>query len=273
MAASKETTVALLKSTPAMAQSWLDRNSPKNRKLNPRTVQHYRRQMRNGYWTLSDQAVSFNTAGELINGQHRLSAQVAEDLDITWIVVRNLPESAMLILDGAAKRTTDQNLLMAGKQYHRGVGSTVRSAINGLETGFGAAATITDPEIADFMDKYGDEVELVHRLAGSGGKMWKASVRGALARATITYRKDETKLARLMKFAEVLTTGLMVPGDDAAILLRNVCFERHDLNSGKNRGILYGLAEHAIKTFLACREVRDLQPVSEEIYPLPGEVA
>lgn len=76
---------------------------------------------------------------------------------------------------------------------------------------------------------------------------------------------------RLERFAEVLQTGMMVPGDEAAIHLRNFVLELASSKDGKGRKHLYAMTETALFAFLREERITKLRVTEQELFPLAGE--
>lgn len=70
-----------------MAERWLNANQT-NRKLRQSKVAAYRSDMDTGRWRGNDSLIKVNHNGELINGQHRLTAFLASGLDSIWLLVQ-----------------------------------------------------------------------------------------------------------------------------------------------------------------------------------------
>lgn len=95
--------------TPELAAKLIEYNV-KNRQLYPCVVAAYAKQMRDGKWHRSNDAVSFDNNGHLSNGQHRLLAVVNSGVTITVIVafgVDNHPE-----MDRGKKRSAVDNVTL-----------------------------------------------------------------------------------------------------------------------------------------------------------------
>lgn len=61
--------------TPEMASDWRAfRTYEHNRRVSPAVTQKYQRDMESGLWKLTRQGLIFDTAGKLIDGQHRMAA-------------------------------------------------------------------------------------------------------------------------------------------------------------------------------------------------------
>ncbi len=255
--------IRLMTITPDVASQWLTKNHKLNRRAAPSRVRQYTADMGAKRWELSDQTITFDTNGELINGQKRLRACVDSGEPFPSLVLYGLPTKSMLVLDGAQRRTTDDNIRMDGREWPKGCGSTVRRAMLGARKFSGRA--VTDAEVVEFMEAYGEAVSFAHRVLAKG-KTATASTRAPLVRAHIG-KADQRGLE---SFARVLTTGLMLPGEEQAVLLRNRILEA-DHSGGGSRADLYLATESAISAFLAGQRLTKILPNTKELYPIPGE--
>ena len=79
--------------TPALAAQYLKMNAT-NRRLRLNVVSKYANDMRNGNWVLTHQGIAFSDKGELIDGQHRLSAILESETPIEMLVSFGIPEKA-----------------------------------------------------------------------------------------------------------------------------------------------------------------------------------
>jgi hypothetical protein len=257
----KKPSVEIMNVTPQMAENWLEQNSDRNRKLREAKVAQYVADILAGRWRLSDQAISFDINEALVNGQHRLHAVVRADKPILSLVMKNLPTEAMLVLDGGMKRSTDDNFGMYGCEYPKNCGSTVRRVFLGVRSYAGRA--FTDQEVHEFMKQSADAVRFAHRVLPNG-KFGSASLRAPVVRAYI----KRAARTRLEHFGEVLLTGMMVPGDEAAIHLRNFVMELASSSNGRDRASLYGKTESALAAFLREEPIRRLLPTKDELFPI-----
>ena len=109
--------------TPEVAAQYL-RSNIINRKLRPATVKRYEEEMRQDSWTLTSDAIAFDEEGNLIQGQHRLSAVVSTGLAQPFWVARNMPTESRQNLDCGTKRQLHDRLTISGHTISRTVGST-----------------------------------------------------------------------------------------------------------------------------------------------------
>jgi hypothetical protein len=78
--------------TPEQAEKGLSKNLV-NRSIREMKVDQYARDMLAGKWT-AGAPITFDSEGKLIDGQHRLTAQIRADVKIEWLVQRGVdPES------------------------------------------------------------------------------------------------------------------------------------------------------------------------------------
>lgn len=75
--------------TPKMAERWLAKNHPRNRKISSKLVDTFAEDMSAGNWRLTHQGICFDGDGQLIDGQHRLSAVVKSGKTIALVVAVN----------------------------------------------------------------------------------------------------------------------------------------------------------------------------------------
>lgn len=101
--------------TPDMAADWLRTRNRRNRNFRDSLVRAYARDIESGAWVLSHQAIAFDSAGNLVDGQHRLAAIHKTGKALRLLVVWNLPEkqngrSTLEALDRGAPRSITDNL-------------------------------------------------------------------------------------------------------------------------------------------------------------------
>lgn len=91
--------------TPKIAAEYLLRNLLNNRNLRPTYVSALASAMARGEWQQNHQGIAFNSKGQLVDGQHRLSAIIQSGISVYMLVTRGLGMEAFPTLDMGAKRT------------------------------------------------------------------------------------------------------------------------------------------------------------------------
>lgn len=99
--------------TPAMAEDMLGKNT-KNRTISKHTVDAYARDMENGEWKFTGEALKFSRDGALQDGQHRLLACIKSQTPFTTLVVYDLSTEAQDLMDTGRGRTVADALSIRG---------------------------------------------------------------------------------------------------------------------------------------------------------------
>ena len=99
--------------TPAKAVQYLKKNVI-NRPLKEPVVRRLMHALNAGHWQETHQGIAFNGDGNLIDGQHRLTAIVRANVPARMLVTRGLPSKAFLVIDTGAVRSTADHLALVG---------------------------------------------------------------------------------------------------------------------------------------------------------------
>lgn len=100
--------------TPALAAQYLEANTD-NRNIRAQHLARLVTDMVEDRYVITHQGIAFDDQGNLIDGQHRLSAIVKSNRAQTMLVTRGLPHSAQVALDGQAKRAASDFFGTYGK--------------------------------------------------------------------------------------------------------------------------------------------------------------
>ncbi|WP_445520508.1 hypothetical protein [Streptomyces sp. NEAU-174] len=114
LSSNNEPTVEVVTVTPALAKSWLQRNTH-NRNLRPRAVSDYARDMAAGKWQQNGEAVKFASNGALLDGQHRLTAVTVAGVPVPMLIVSGLDPATQETMDAGRKRSTSDALGLRGE--------------------------------------------------------------------------------------------------------------------------------------------------------------
>jgi hypothetical protein len=102
--------------TPQMAKDALANNKG-NRSLRKGKMEQYARLMESGDWVdRHPQSISFDKNGNLIDGQHRLTAQIQADKTITYLVVEEQDPEVQVSIDSGIIRNPRDALHFAGEE-------------------------------------------------------------------------------------------------------------------------------------------------------------
>ena len=100
--------------TPAIAAEWLKLNVENNRAIVEARVNDYIRVINAGEWKLTPEGVMFDAEGNLIDGQHRLTAISRANKSVKLVVWTNVPFETMEVLNTGVSRTTADILTVTG---------------------------------------------------------------------------------------------------------------------------------------------------------------
>ena len=102
--------------TPSVAARWLKKNVL-NRKLKTRMIERFKRSMTDGRWIITGETIAFDTAGNLTNGQNRLTACVESGASFPTLVVWGVSKDAIYKTDQVSPRTGADALTINGHKY------------------------------------------------------------------------------------------------------------------------------------------------------------
>ena len=218
--------------TPQMAAGMLEKHlNPENqRRQSQSVVESYARAMRAGQWLLTHQGIAIDTNGELVDGQHRLSAIVASGATVEMLVTTEIPaidtNGGLVIdaIDRGHERKVGAQLTMRhgvsnGSLYAavaRGILWMCASSQKLMVGKFSVGAAL---KVAEY---YGSEME--HCMAGRSReyRVRNASVITASAFAMKAYP------AQVQAFYERLTTDEGHRKGDPALTCRRWLMDNRD---------------------------------------------
>jgi hypothetical protein len=109
--------VEVIRITPELAAMWLERNSD-NRKLRKYRAVVMAREMTEGNWKANGESISFDTAGAIVDGQHRLQAIINSGVvSPDTPIVMGIDPSVRPTVDTGLKRNAADVLGMRGEVY------------------------------------------------------------------------------------------------------------------------------------------------------------
>lgn len=90
--------------TPQAAAEYLSHNK-QNRILRQNTVNRYAQEMLHGNWKLNGEGIQFDKEGNLVNGQHRLSAIIQAGIAVPMFVIRGVEDGSFQTYDCGKNRS------------------------------------------------------------------------------------------------------------------------------------------------------------------------
>lgn len=108
-----EVSAEVITITPTMAEDLIAKNV-KNRNISHDLVDAYARDMQNGCWQFTGEALKLSLNGHLIDGQHRLLACIKADVPFKTLVIYDLSPEVQDVIDTGRGRTVADTLHLAG---------------------------------------------------------------------------------------------------------------------------------------------------------------
>lgn len=152
----------------ATASRWLERNI-KNRPIRQITVARYRTDMEAGRWTMAGDPIRFDTEGNLLDGQHRLTALAELDVTLPLLVIRGLAAESQAVMDQGTRRTPGDQLALRGVKNASNVAAAVKQYLiwrEGLlfrDTKVTQGA-ITTPRIEEWVESHPGAVDAYQQV-------------------------------------------------------------------------------------------------------------
>jgi hypothetical protein len=203
-----EVTISVI--TPADAAAFLNANTENYRVMRENKVRKYAEDMKSGDWSLSNDAITFNGNGRLMNGQHRLRACVHANVPFPAIILRQAPSLAEVSMDTGMKRTLGDHLRARGVSNANNVASLVRLVYlfdtGAISTGGGTHY----PSTVQAVEAYEADPDGMLEAAQQGARIRNASgIRPAAASLAfyVTARHDENAAQDAYAFASQFIEG------------------------------------------------------------------
>lgn len=139
--------------TPKIAKDWLEENNNRNRNILDHVVDKYARDMlaEPSRWVYTGDPIQFDANGDLLNGQHRLSAVVKSNTAQKFLIVEGLDTEAQDAMDSNAPRRTGQQLQMYGIKNGPQVTSVIRMLLKWDSGSVSRKSVYSTAEIRDFV--------------------------------------------------------------------------------------------------------------------------
>lgn len=249
--------------SPSLAGKYLEHNI-NNRPISSRYIDGLVQVMKAGKFDISHQGIAFDVDGNLVDGQHRLTAVMKSGVTIPMFVTTNLPKKSLLSIDSGYKRTYLQNKLLLGVDMHPAIPAAARAM---LTSDLYKRHSIPNTTLDDIVHKHQEALNFAVNAFFS--ESCEPALRVATMLAVVARAYYTADLNRLKQFVKILVTGVTANQEDlAAIRLRD--YRLLNAVSGlTERWDLYKKAESALNSFLMKKTINRLDSAKEELFPIP----
>lgn len=209
--------------TPDMASKWLERN-PRNRPVKKNNVARFARDMANGNWQVTGEAIKFDQEENLLDGQNRLNAVIVARTTVPFFVVNGLATESQQVMDSGTVRSAADALHLRGIAAAKDV-APAASTLIGWHSGYYAHCMtnrnpdLTKTEICEYVEAHPELEQMVS---------WIIPVRrqlpvgiGPLAAAGCRFSEIDTD-ATIEFFDRVRELRTQGKGDPVNTLLKRV---------------------------------------------------
>jgi len=124
--------------------------------------QAYARDMRNGHWLFTGDAIRFTTQPELIDGQHRMKALIEADIALQMVCVFGLEPNAKHALDMGRKRSAADVLALKGFPQSSRLSGAARQLLYIKHNA--QSARVTNAEIEEVVEKHPKLADVTHHF-------------------------------------------------------------------------------------------------------------
>jgi hypothetical protein len=252
--------------TPEQAIEWLSRTAPNQRTLKHGRIKMYASDMIDGNWKLTHQGIAFNTKGELIDGQNRLSAICRADMPVKMVVTYNVDNDAMPNIDLGIKRSGSDVYRITGESISNEMIAIARMIEEG-ETIYSDTKVLSPFQVKAQFEKHREAIAGVcSMIKGRHAGLTSAPVLGAFCRAW--YHVPQSKLQEAM---DVLMSGIIdnTKGSHTLIRLRDYLINTRLGNSGPFRMEKFRRVQRCIKAYVDNENLSKLITPGESCYKLP----
>ena len=145
--------VKLITITPEMAEKMLEKNIA-NRKVNQANVNRIAADMTTGNYKVNGETIKISSAGEIIDGQHRLLACVKSGMPFDTYIVYNVEREAVGTIDMGKGRSVADSLNVMGCNIKSGI-------IPAMNFYFNRGNKLTTAQTGCLWSNYEDKLNLV----------------------------------------------------------------------------------------------------------------
>jgi hypothetical protein len=237
--------------TPDEAYELLTEHNPRNRRIDNRKVAQYAADMADGRWDEDNGAtIGLDSSGDIVDGQHRLTAVCDAGIPMHFWVMRGLDQQAQRTLDIGRRRELGAQLGIEGVKDSRVIAAAARMVYAYETTGSPSVQTLrvapSDMQLRDVLNRHPGLTD----SANSTGKVLgipRATVVGLHYLFTYVDETDATM------FFEYLHSGAGLEPKDPILTLRERLIKERQQGNDRRRMESRVLVAFIIRAFNAYR--------------------
>lgn len=224
--------------SPRMATDELEIHNNMNREIRASDVDALARKMENNEWADNGETVTYDTKGEIVNGQHRYAAVVKSGKPQWLWIIRGVKPEARPTVDDNRRRSFADDLTMNGIARGRDLEAITRKIIawnryGGL--GRSNQRRLMRDDIARVFSTYANDMNVAYDIAGEYPRIPMTRANKAFLYWLLRQHADE-KLIR--QFFSVLSIGSQFDKDLVVTRLRDKMLEDRAVTGTAHKGQL-----------------------------------
>lgn len=205
------------------ARQLLSRNTNKNRPLSQRHVDYLANAMKNGNWAINGQTIIISDVGELIDGQHRMSAIIKSGVTVPMLVCRGVEGKNFVYIDEGKSRTAANVFASMGIKDCSNMAAICNFVLTYREVmrrniGWNLRTKFSNDEVLqEFKNNKEIYLEVKH-LSKKGKAVCAQSVSGGIA--AISMMDSMADRNQIVEFWDGVATGEMLTTKHPSYVLR-----------------------------------------------------
>jgi hypothetical protein len=246
-------------------------NNNANRPLRKSVIRAYAAEMIAGRWKDSPQPVIVDTNGNLIDGQHRMTAVVEAakknpGVTIRCVLIGGVSGDLFDVLDQGVTRTPRDLLCRNGT--HRVVPSILRAmvAYDRPMTDY-KRGRMLNSRMNILFERFGDAAQWVATFSPQGRAPLSASVMAVVARALVVGRPKEPLAAFCETIKSNQPSGIDANADATALSLARY-LTSVSLNGGGSGAEVTARTERALAAALSGERLANIKPAAANPFPI-----
>jgi hypothetical protein len=201
-----------------------------------------------GEWVFSGDPIRFNENGQLMDGQHRLLALIATGKTFKFVVQRNVPNEAFMVIDTGSRRSPADVLKISGYKYTTGVAAAIRAMIGLGNVAAGKTphtsltkATCSHAVLLQNAKKWGSRLEDSMKIMATGPARQVCHPPGMFAALHFLFSERNAKEADTFFKSLIVGDAFEFGSKDPIFQLRNTLINNR-ISSNKKRATHYLVA-------------------------------
>lgn len=257
------------KITPELAKKYLERNK-RNRHINKNTVDFYVAQMRQNQWLPTGDPIKFSKKGNLLDGQHRLSAIVQYGHPVDMFVAEGLEDETFKVIDTGKSRSASDVVAMLGVKHATTMAGAVRAIIMFRRGSYydpkKRKAGVSNSDILDFIHRHKQIQEQVVFVTSLYTQFRAVPASGLCMLYHVLSKHNQTKADT---FFSKYATGIDLSAKSPIYALRNRLLSDYQNKSKLTYRDKLALVVYAWNAYIKNKEIGIVKLVGNYKFPTP----